>query len=65
MAYKITWLSKARKTFDANINYLEKHWSEKEIINFVSAVDEKLDNISNHPHLGLRAIKRIQTSGLV
>lgn len=52
MAHQIKWLSKAKKTFEANIDYLQKHWSKKEIINFVSSVDQKLNNISNHPRLG-------------
>lgn len=52
MAYQVIWLPKAIKTFEANIDYLEKNWSEKEIIKFVLLVDKKLNNISNHPHLG-------------
>ena len=52
MAFKIVWLHRARKAFDSNIDYLQRNWSEKEIIKFVSAVDKKLINISNHPYLG-------------
>ncbi|HEX5154144.1 MAG TPA: type II toxin-antitoxin system RelE/ParE family toxin [Parafilimonas sp.] len=52
MAYKISWTPRAWKTFEANIHYLETAWSDIEIKKFVTAVDKKLINLSNHPRIG-------------
>lgn len=52
MACKISWTPQAWKTYSANIEYLQTHWTEKEIKTFVFAVEEKLTNLANHPGIG-------------
>ena len=52
MACKVNWTPKAWQTFKDNINYLEENWTDKEIIRFVSLVDEKINNLSIHPKIG-------------
>ncbi len=52
MACKVNWTPKAWQTFNENITYLEENWTEKEIIRFVSLVDEKITNLSKHPKIG-------------
>jgi len=42
MVYKIIWSALAIKTYVNNIEYLEKEWSEKEVINFIVAVQQKI-----------------------
>jgi plasmid stabilization system protein ParE len=44
MVKKVIWTPKAEKSFDTVIDYLEKHWSEREIIDFV----ERANTIINH-----------------
>ena len=52
MACKVNWTPKAWQTFQENIFYLKENWTEKEIIHFVSLVDEKITNLSFHPKIG-------------
>ncbi len=52
MDCKINWTNRAWRTYKANIDYLEKAWTAKEISNFVLLVDNKLDNLSKHPGIG-------------
>ena len=41
MAIIIKWADEAKKTFDKNINYLLKEWTEKEIRNFVKQTNKQ------------------------
>lgn len=34
MGYEIVWTPTALRTFQKNIDYLEEHWTEREIISF-------------------------------
>lgn len=52
MACKINWTIRAWKTYSANIHYLEKTWTVKEISKFVITVDKKLSVLSKHPQTG-------------
>ena len=45
----IHWSIDAVKDFDENIEFLEKRFTEKEIINFTSKTDEILNIISKEP----------------
>jgi plasmid stabilization system protein ParE len=58
MAYKISWTPRAWKTFENNIRYLEVAWSDIEIKKFVTGVDKKLNNLSNHPGIGTARNKK-------
>ncbi len=52
MDCKISWTHRAWLTYEANINYLEEEWTEKEIRNFILLVDKKITNIAKQPRLG-------------
>jgi plasmid stabilization system protein ParE len=51
MAYEVIWLPKAEKRYDEIIMYLQEHWTEKEIINFIARTEDIIKNISNNPYL--------------
>lgn len=51
MAIVIKWADEAKKTFDKNINYLLKEWTEKEIRNFVKQTNNILLNIVAYPEM--------------
>ncbi len=52
MDCKINWTNRAWLTYKANITYLEKEWTAKEVSNFVLLVDKRLANLSKHPGIG-------------
>ena len=52
MVFEIIWTFKALESFENNIRYLEKEWTQKEIRSFISTVEEKLHILSHHPNLG-------------
>ena len=52
MACKVNWTPKALLTFNDNITSLEENWTKKEIIKFISLVEEKIMNIAQHPKIG-------------
>ena len=52
MVCKISWTPRAWKTYCANIEYLEKQWTEKEITAFVLAADKRIDNLAKQPEIG-------------
>jgi plasmid stabilization system protein ParE len=58
MAIIIEWSDEATKTFDDNINYLMKEWSEKEIINFINQTNFKLSNIESNPKIYKQSEKK-------
>jgi hypothetical protein len=43
MAYKIIWKDEALYQLDANIRYLEPHWSLREIDNYINKSKGKND----------------------
>jgi plasmid stabilization system protein ParE len=40
MAYQIIWLPKAEHRFDEFILYLQKNWTEKEVIKFIERTEQ-------------------------
>ncbi len=42
---------RAWRTYEANIEYLIKAWTAKEISNFVMLVDKRLANLSKQPRI--------------
>ena len=42
MAIEITWSEEAQSTFDENISYLQKEWSDREIANFINHTNQIL-----------------------
>ena len=59
MALEIIWSEEAENNLEGIINYLLKHWTEKEIKKFSRTVDEKIELISEYPLLYKRS-KRLQ-----
>ncbi len=49
MVVSILWSNEAQKTFDKNISYLEKEWSEREIINFIAQANIVIKAIASDP----------------
>ena len=58
MACQVNWTDRAWKTYEANINYLQREWTEREIANFVKLVDKKVANLSKQPGTGSVRNKR-------
>ena len=58
MVHKIIWTTLAIKTYVNNIEYLEKEWTEKEVKNFISAVQRKLFSLSLQPRIGVITNRR-------
>ena len=52
MVCEIIWLPRAIQTYITNIQYLQAHWTEKELEYFKVLVEKKIENISHHPKLG-------------
>ena len=51
MAILITWTKEAAKTFDKNIKYLQKEWTEREIKNFLKQTEFILKRIAENPDM--------------
>lgn len=58
MAYKIIWSPKAINSFENVIEYLDKHWTLKEVINFVKHSEKTIQIISQNPYLFRRSEKQ-------
>ena len=54
MAYEIRWTTRARDSHGDIVAYLEQEWTEREIINFINAVEEKLYLIAIYPDLFIK-----------
>ena len=57
MAIIIKWSHEAVKTFDDNINYLIREWSENEIRNFIKQTNLRIASIELNPKLYRRSEK--------
>jgi len=51
MALKIVWTPQAEKGLDAVIDYLEKEWTVKEILQLKQVLQEFLERISKYPKI--------------
>ena len=49
MAKKIIWTPQAEKTFAAVVDYLQHHWSDREIQTFIERVNSITEHIKRHP----------------
>ena len=54
MAYEIRWTTRARDSHGDIVAYLQQEWTEREIINFINAVEEKLRLIAIYPDLFIK-----------
>lgn len=52
MSFDIIWTIEALDTFQARIEYLKIHWTEKEIKKFKQRVREYLDTLKEEPYIG-------------
>ncbi len=52
MAAKVNWTHRAWITYAANIDWLQLHWTEKEIAAFVLLTDKKVALLSTYPLTG-------------
>lgn len=58
MVHKVIWSDLAIKSYIGNIEYLEKEWSEREVKNFITAVQRKILLQSIQPRMGIISDKR-------
>ncbi|MCL9810117.1 type II toxin-antitoxin system RelE/ParE family toxin [Flavobacterium luminosum] len=49
--YKILWTDFALKELESTIEYLEENWTEKELMNLATKLEETLSLISQNPDL--------------
>ena len=49
MGPEVIWTKRAIKTFGKRIAYLEEHWTEREIFNFTTRVNEYLSLLQSQP----------------
>ena len=59
MVNEIVWSDNAQKTFDGVIDYLQKEWTEKEIIKFIRLVNAKFEVLRTFPKIGVLIKKNI------
>jgi hypothetical protein len=57
MSYSIIWMPESFATFDERIQYLNIHWTDKEIRNFKNRVNEYLEVLKEEPLIGKKAGK--------
>mgnify|MGYP000467281376 CR=1 FL=1 len=51
MAYKVIWSLEAETTFDKIIEYLQEHWTSKEIIRLISRTEDVVFLLTQNPYL--------------
>jgi len=61
MAIQIEWSEKAEDTFEGIIAYLEKEFTQREVINFVNRVYEKLELLQSFPKIGVPNARKKNT----
>lgn len=59
MGLEIVWTTKAIDTFGKRIAYLQEHWTDKEIYNFTTRVNEYLASLQTQPFM-FRKSTRLQ-----
>ncbi|MBS1977432.1 MAG: hypothetical protein JST46_08675 [Bacteroidetes bacterium] len=51
MALTLVWTKRAAQGFDNIVRYLEEHWTDKEVRNFIHESDEFFSLLSQYPEL--------------
>lgn len=51
MALEIYWTQRAKEGLESVIDYLEEHWTKKEILNLESNLKNLLENILEYPEI--------------
>ncbi len=57
MAVTIIWSNEAEITFEKNIDYLQKNWTEKEIFNFIKQTNHIVSRIEENPMMYMASPK--------
>lgn len=57
MGHEIVWTPTALRTFQKNIDYLQEHWTDREITNFVTRVSDFLSTLSHSPRISRESYK--------
>jgi len=57
MALKIIWTPQANSGLTKVIDYLEKNWTEKEILNLENNINELIERISKYPKIYPASLK--------
>lgn len=60
MGFEIVWTKKAIQTFEKRLLYLEKHWTEKEILKFTAAVNQYLFVLKTQPLMFQKTLQQKQ-----
>jgi plasmid stabilization system protein ParE len=51
MAYTIVWTNRAAAGYENIVNYLQTHWSDKEVANFIINTDKFFETLKLHPEI--------------
>ena len=51
MALALVWTKRAIRGYDRIVSYLEQHWTDKGVRNFIHESDEFFDLLSQYPEL--------------
>jgi plasmid stabilization system protein ParE len=51
MIYRVSWTSKARESYNQNLDYLAQNWEEKVYSDFVSRVEYVINKIMSNPKM--------------
>ena len=49
MAIEVSWTNEAIKTFQENIDYLQNHWSDKEVVRFIQQTENIIVRLKKFP----------------
>jgi len=64
MVYKVVWTPKAIESYVANMHYLERAWTEKEVKSFAALVKRKYNFYPASQKLELPEAKNNRISGI-
>jgi plasmid stabilization system protein ParE len=51
MALTLVWTKRAIQGYDKIVNYLQQHWTEREVRNFIQESDDFFDLLSEYPEV--------------
>ncbi len=65
MVKEIRWTKEALDTFENVISYLDKNWTEKEILNFIISSNKVIDFIAEYPNMFRKTTKQNVREALI
>jgi plasmid stabilization system protein ParE len=57
MALKIEWTANALEDYRQVVDYLLKEWPLKVAVDFVNNLENRVDNLSSFPNIGIASLK--------